>query len=147
MGALGLFLVGFVAAALLWFGGVVMPRRLRSIDALRRFAAERNAHVQGDGGADALRIVGYVRGRMFTVLYQVDWLRGDVLMVGVDCATSAAGTHAHGDLQAEAGDSALASRWFGPPIALLMRMYTTVDALAQMAEELEAARPGEADEE
>ena len=147
MGALGLFVVGFVAAALLWFGGVVLPRRLRSIDALRRFAADHDAHVQGDGGADALRIVGYVRGRMFTVLYQVDWLRGDVLMVGVDCATSAAGSHEQGGLQAEAGDSALASRWFGPPRALLMRMDTVVDALVQMAEELEATQPGGAEEE
>lgn len=143
--ALALFLVGFVGATLMWLGLVAIPRRLRAVEDLRAFAVARGLRASGDGAELPLRIVGTVRGRLFTVAYQANPVRGSVLLVGVDCDSAAEGPQ--GRLNAEAGDRALVSRWTEPPAELLGRMETLIDALAEMAEELEKENPAEPDSE
>jgi hypothetical protein len=144
-----LFAVGFVVATLFWLGLRALPRRQHAIDDLRTFAARNGIPVHGDGTAEALRFVGEARGRMFTVLYQAGGIEGPVLLIGVDCDSAAKGEHARGDVRAEAGDSTLASRWFSPPPEITGGIGKVLDAMVDMAEELERREPptgGEAEE-
>ncbi|MDP2309881.1 MAG: hypothetical protein Q8P18_27935 [Pseudomonadota bacterium] len=140
-----LFAVGFGAATCLWIGLAWIPHRLAPVNALRAFASARGARVRGDGRVEPLSILGVARGRPFTVTWQRPAGGGDVLLVGVDCLVAdgavAAGDEAGGVTSAE-GD-ALVTRWVRPGADVLepARLGEIVDALAQMAEELEAAHP------
>ncbi|MDP2311996.1 MAG: hypothetical protein Q8P41_03760 [Pseudomonadota bacterium] len=147
-----LFAVGFGAATLLWVGLAWIPRRLAPVVALRAFASARGARVRGDGRVEPLSILGVARGRPFTVTWQRPAGGGDVLLIGVDCRVpDGAGEgieplDAGGAILAE--DAALVSRWVrpGPDVLDAERLGTIVDALARMAEELEAAHPDAVDE-
>ena len=71
-------------------------------------------------------------------------LGGDVLLVGVDCAVEdqavePRGAEPLGDIAAEG--AALVTRWVRPAPEVLERLDAIVEALARMAEELEAAHP------
>lgn len=136
--AVALFLAGFLAMALLWSGLRLLGRRVAVVEELRAFARDRGAFVDGDGAEEALRIVGSVRGRPFTVAYQADWLRGSVLMAAVDCDAATRGPVEVGGVPAEAGDAALATRFVGVGPEVSGRIAEIVDALVAMAEELEA---------
>lgn len=147
-----MFAVGFVAATCLWIGLAWIPRRLAPVNALRAFASARGARVRGDGRVEPLSILGVARGRPFTVTWQRPAGGGDVLLVGVDCRVPDGavrdGEEGGGVTSAE-GD-ALVTRWVRPGLDLLepARLSAIVDALAEMAAELEAAHPafeGEAD--
>ncbi|MES2638942.1 MAG: hypothetical protein V4850_05650 [Myxococcota bacterium] len=148
-----LFAVGFGAATCLWIGLAWIPRRLAPVNALRAFASARGARVRGDGRVEPLSILGVARGRPFTVTWQRPAGGGDVLLVGVDCRVpdgavpvdGAAGGDGDGEadgVTAAEGD-ALVTRWVRPGADVLdpARLGALVDALAQMAEELEAAHP------
>ena len=142
-----LFGVGFAAAACLWLGLAWIPRRLAAVDALRAFAATRGARARGDGVLEPLSILGVARGRPFTVTWQRPPGAGDLLLVGVDCRVDDgaldAGAGVPGATETAAEGSALVSRWVrpGPDVLDPARLAMIVDALAQMAEELEATRP------
>ncbi len=156
MGALGLFLLGAVAGTLLWLGLGWIPRRVGPAEALRAFAAARGARVRGDGRVEPLTVLGEVRGRPFTLTWQRPAGGGDVLMVGVDCAAeapeplalpddaaAAAGPAAAADTRTTAADAALVTRWVRPTPEVLepARLAAILDAMARMAEELEATHP------
>jgi hypothetical protein len=145
-----LFGVGFVAAACLWLGLAWIPRRLAPVDALRAFAAARGARARGDGVQEPLSVLGVARGRPFTVTWQRAPGAGDLLLIGVDCRVedgapldASAAEAAPGAVETAAEGSALVSRWVrpGPEVLDPTRLDAIVDALARMAEELEAARP------
>ncbi|MFZ5480911.1 MAG: hypothetical protein ACOZNI_29390 [Myxococcota bacterium] len=138
-----LFLVGLAAGVLVWLGLGALPRRIRALDAIRALAEARGARVVGTGAGEPVRVVGSVGARAFTLLYEAHWLHGDVLLLAVDCASSAAGPHTHGDLVAEASDEALAVRMLQPPADVWGRLDRVLDALVELASDLERDRPGE----
>ena len=142
-----LFAVGFVAASCLWLGLAWIPRRLAPVDALRAFASARGARARGDGRVEPISIVGVARGRPFTVTWQRPAGGGDVLLVGVDCGVegvTVGGPPNVGLAITTAEGAALVTRWVRPGADVLepVRLGAIVDALAQLAEELEAAHPG-----
>lgn len=129
-----LFGVGFVAATALWLGLRVLPRRVRAVDAVRAFGEAHGARVTGDGVAEALRVVGSVRGRMFTVVYQLDAARGDVLLAAVDCAAADGAVAPDGTV---AEGEAVATRFVGAGPEVTTRLDAIVEALVDVAEGLE----------
>lgn len=144
--------VGFCVAAFAWIGLAWIPRRLAPAEALRAFAAARGLRIRGDGRRDPVTVVGVVRGRPFTLTWQRPPGGGDVLLVGVDCEVEAAPvppdalTHVGGaDAATIAADAALVTRWVRPGVELFApgRLEALLDAMATMAEELEADAPGE----
>lgn len=137
--------VGFGAATFLWLGLSWIPRRLAPANALRAFASARGARVRGDGRVEPLSILGTARGRPFTVTWQRPPGGGDVLLIGVDCQVpddALQGEEEAGAITSTDGD-ALVTRWVRPGADLLEqeRLGAIVDALARMAEDLEAAHP------
>lgn len=154
MDPVSLFGVGLLAGTLLWLGYTWIPGRLRPAEALRAFAVARGARVRGDGRVEPITVLGVARGRPFTLTWQRPWGGGDVLLVGVDCAAEPRGAveSAPGELGAGetiAADAALVTRWVrpAPEVFEAERLAAIVDALARMAEELEATAPAPDDPE
>lgn len=139
MNAVLLFAVGFVAAAALWLGLRVLPRRVRTLEEVRAFGEARGAQVLGDGVSEPLRVVGGVGGRAFTVVYQAEVLRGAVLLVAVDCDVPDGAAVAGGAI---VEGSALATRVTNPGPEVTSRLSELVEALAEVAERLEVEARG-----
>lgn len=147
-----LFLLGagaFIGGGL-WLGLVVFPRRAASIEQLLAYARDRGFLVQGDGLDSPLRLVRALPGgrRICTITFQLDNKGGDTLVIGVDCATSAAGTSpALTDLPAQAHDAALVARWTRPDPSLTTasRLDQIIAALEEAALTLEAQAPAAPD--
>jgi len=137
-----LLLVGLgLLAGLLLRGGWALLRTDPS-RALLKLANRRSASLRSDAGG--IVVAGVEHGRNFSITWRWSPDAPPVLLVGLDCATSATGPVEVGGLNAEVDDAALAVCMVDPPRAWLDadRLEGLLGAMAALAEELERGQPG-----
>jgi hypothetical protein len=135
-GALVAVIIGALVASGRWLLG-----RWRSMHdserALRALARNHHAMVHGDGHTRALHVVGVMEGRAFTVAWQADLIRGQTLLIAVDCNVTDDVPASEATVQ----DGAIASRIQTPEHLDAARLETMLAAMLQLAADLEHTHP------